>query len=99
MALTDRREREGVGGGAVEDEEDVAVGLEEFGEEFFGAGGVMIVAIAGDAVGVGGGEGGERCGAKTGGIIAREGKIGAWACHRDFGVWQGGGWCVSSEVT
>lgn len=99
MALTNSGEREGVGGGAVEDEEDVAVGLEEFGEEFFGAGGVMIVAIAGEAVGVGGVEGGERCGANAGGIIARERNIGTWACHRDFGVWQGGGRCVSSEVT
>ena len=70
------------------DEEDVAIGLKEFGEKLFRADGVTVVAVAGDAVAVGRGQGGEGLGAEAGGVIAREGEIGAWSCHRDFGVWQ-----------
>ena len=91
VTLADRGEREGIGGSAIENEEDVARGFEDVGEKFFRAGGVGVVTIARDAVGVGGGEGGEGLGADAGGVVAREGEIGARAGHGNFGVWQGGG--------
>lgn len=79
VALAEGGERECVGGGAVEDKVDFAVGLEDVAEVLFGAGGVGVVAVAGDAVGVGGGERGEGFRAEAGGVVAGERVVGAGA--------------------
>ena len=75
VALAECGESEGVGGGAVEDKERLAVGLEDLAEEGLGAGGGGVVAVGGDEVGVGGGENGEGLGAEAGGVVAGEGVI------------------------
>ena len=51
VALAQRGERQRVGRGAVEDEEDLAVGLEELAQQVGGPGGPGVVAVGGRVAG------------------------------------------------
>lgn len=72
VAVAEGGEGEGVGGGAVEDEEGFAVGFEDLPEELLRAGGRGIVTVGGDGVGIGGVERGEGFRADAGGVVAGE---------------------------
>ena len=70
VALAKGGEREGVGGGAVEDKKSFAVGLENLTEEILGAGGRGVGAVRRRGAEVDGDECGERLGAEAGGVVA-----------------------------
>ena len=76
IALAERGEGEGVGGGAVEDEEDVAVGLEHTAEQVAGAHGPFVVAVGREAAAVGLGQGGPGLRADAGGVVTGEDLVG-----------------------
>ena len=85
VALAEGGEREGVGGGAVEDKEGFAVGLENLTEEISGAVGRGVGAVRRRGAGVGGGEGGERLGAEAGGVVTGKAGVGAGGHGESFG--------------
>ena len=102
-------EREGVGGGAVEDKERLAIGGEELPEKLVRAGGGGVFAVAGDAGGVGGVEGGEGFGADAGGVVAGKREVVAgghgverrgWggAGRQHFRRWQRARWALASRA-
>ena len=97
VGLAERGEGEGVGGGAVKNEEDFALGLEDFADEVGRAGGVGIVAVGAGVAVIGFLEGGPCFGADAGVVIAGElaavgvvlhgkrmGKMGAWGEEKGF---------------
>jgi len=70
MAGAESGEGKSVGGSAVEHKECLAIGLEEIAEQLLRAGRGGVFAVAGDARGVGGVEGGEGFGADAGSVVA-----------------------------
>ena len=84
-------EREGVGGGAVEDKERLAIGGEELPEKLVRAGRGGVFAVAGDARGVGGVEGGEGIGADAGGVVAGKREVVAGGHGVERRGWGGAG--------
>ena len=77
VAAAESGEREGVGGGAVEDEENLAVCFKYFSHLRARLGGPRVVTVPRGAAGVGGGERGHGLGADPGGVVAGESVIGA----------------------
>ena len=65
-------EGEGVGGGAIENEEDLTLRFEDVADEIRGHGGPFVVAIAADVAVVGFGDGGPCFGADAGVVVAGE---------------------------
>lgn len=72
VGLAERGEGKGVGGGAVEGEEDFAVGLEEVAEEVGGLLGPLVIAVAALVGGVGLFHGLPGLGADAGVVVAGE---------------------------
>ena len=70
VGLAERGQRERIGGGAVEDKEHFALGLEKFADEVGGALRPGIVAVIGRGPVIGFGERGEGFGADAGDVVA-----------------------------
>ena len=81
VRLAQGGERQRVGGGAVEGEEHLAVGLEGLAQEVGGLGRPAVVAVAGLVAAVRLGHGGERLGADAGVVVARELSAGGAGAH------------------
>ncbi len=91
VALAEGGEGEGIGGGPVENEEYLAVGLEHHAQQVARPHGPFIVAIRRQAAAIGFGQGGPGFGTDAGGVVAGEDLIGGRGAIAIRGRGSGGG--------